>query len=422
VANSWPVISLGDVAEDITVGHVGPMMSEYRSHGVPFLRSKDIEPFRVNTSEITYISEAFHHKLKKSALHPGDVVIVRTGKPGTAAAIPENLLVANCSDLVIVRPGTKLDARFLVYYVNGLGNRHVASHLVGAVQQHFNVGSARQFRIALPSPAEQRAIGRALGDLDNKIELNRRMNNTLEAVGRAIFRSWFITFDALRLGVSQLTASELGLIPSFCRVAQLGEIAEVVDCLHSKKPQRQQTGKPLLQLSNIRNDGLLDIADTYLISEQDYELWISRMEASQGDCVITNVGRVAAVAQIPTGLMAALGRNMTGVRCRVSYPYPSFLVQLLMSESMKEEVGLKTDSGTILESLNVRSIPRLRFVLPPTERLQAFEHLCRPLRAKMEENLKESRALTKLRDILLPKLISGEIRIKEAEKSIGALV
>jgi type I restriction enzyme S subunit len=162
------------------------------------------------------------------------------------------------------------------------------------------------------------------------------------------------------------------------------------------------------------------MTDTYFISQQDYELWTSRMEARQGDCVITNVGRVAAVAQIPAGAKAALGRNMTGLRCRTEYAYPTFLLQLLMSESMKEEIALKVDSGTILESLNVRSIPRLRFVLPPTNVVGEFEEMCRPFRAKMEANLRESRALTDIRDTLLPKLISGELRVKQAEKIVEA--
>ena len=151
MVSDWPVVSLGDVAADITVGHVGPMASEYQPTGIPFLRSQDIKPYRLKLSGVAHISEVFHARLQKSALKPGDVVIVRTGKPGTAAFIPESLPIANCSDLVIVRPGKQLDSRFLVYYVNSLGNSHVASHLVGAVQQHFNVGSARQFKNCPPT-------------------------------------------------------------------------------------------------------------------------------------------------------------------------------------------------------------------------------------------------------------------------------
>jgi type I restriction enzyme S subunit len=160
------------------------------------------------------------------------------------------------------------------------------------------------------------------------------------------------------------------------------------------------------------------MSDTYLISETDYRHWISRMEALEGDCVITNVGRVGAVAQIPAGQKAALGRNMTGVRCRSDFPFPTVLIEVLLSRAMREEIGLKMDTGTILDALNVRNIPRLRFVRGARPVLSLFERLCRPLRARMEEILKESRILAALRDTLLPKLISGELLVSDAERFV----
>src|SRR5205823_7777925 len=198
---------------------------------------------------------------------------------------------------------------------------------------------------ALPIPhpplTEQKAIAAVLGALDDKIELNRQMNATLEAMARALFQSWFVDFDRVRAkldgrqptGLDPATAalfpnefedSEVGAIPKGWRVGTIGGIADVIDCLHSKKPDRRQSGQLFLQLNNIRDDGLLDLADSFLISDEDYANWISRMEAQAGDCIITNVGRVGAVSQIPEGVRAALGRNMTGIRCKPDFPFPTF--------------------------------------------------------------------------------------------------
>ena len=146
------------------------------------------------------------------------------------------------------------------------------------------------------------------------------------------------------------------------------------------------------------------------------------MEASPGDCVITNVGRVGAVAQVPEGLKAALGRNMTGLRCREGFSFPTFLIELLMSDAMRKEIYLKTDSGTILDSLNVRSIPSLRFVRPSNLLLDKFERTCRPLRARLELCSVQIGGLEELRDTLMPRLISGKLRVPEAAKLIEALV
>lgn len=158
------------------------------------------------------------------------------------------------------------------------------------------------------------------------------------------------------------------------------------------------------------------MSDSYLIEPTDYAVWISRMEASPGDCVITNVGRVGAVAQVPKGIKAALGRNMTGIRCKQDFPFPTFVIECLLSNAMKAEISLKIDSGTILESLNVRNIPRLRFVTATKYVLQRFEQLARPLRARMEDGLRESHTLAAQRDALLPKLISGGVRVKNPER------
>jgi type I restriction enzyme, S subunit len=195
---NWPQVRLADVAADVTVGHVGPMASEYVDEGIPFLRSQNVERLRINLADVKFITSEFHAKLRKSALSPGDVVIVRTGKPGACAVMPESLPVSNCSDLVIVRPGPNLDSRFLAYYINSRAAYEVSAYQVGAVQQHFNVESARNLRLNLPKLSEQQSIADILGTLDDKIELNRRMNETLEAMARAIFKSWFVDFDPVR--------------------------------------------------------------------------------------------------------------------------------------------------------------------------------------------------------------------------------
>jgi type I restriction enzyme S subunit len=306
--------------------------------------------------------------------------------------------------------------------------------VVGGAQRNLSGMLIRQHKLPVPSLREQHAIAHILGTLDDKIELNRRMSETLEAMARALFQSWFVDFDPVRaksegrdpglpkhladLFPDSFEESEVGEIPSGWEVASIGEVAYVIDCLHSRKPERRDSGFPLLQLANIRDDGLLDMSDTYLISETDYRHWISRMEALEGDCVITNVGRVGAVAQIPAGQKAALGRNMTGVRCRSDFPFPTVLIEVLLSRAMREEIGLKMDTGTILDALNVRNIPRLRFVRGARPVLSLFERLCRPLRARMEEILKESRILAALRDTLLPKLISGELLVSDAERFV----
>ncbi len=341
-----------------------------------------------------------------------------------AAWITDNAIVA--------LPKAGNDLRYLFYLLGSLELQRTA---IGSAQPLMTQGGLKVVRTKVPPLAEQKAIAAVLGALDDKIELNRRMNATLEAMARALFQSWFVDFDPVRAkldgrppaALDQATAalfpatfqeSSIGHIPTGWEAAELGQIADVIDCLHAKKPERCESGELYLQLNNIRDDGLIDITDSFFVSRADYQKWISRMEAVAGDCVITNVGRVGAVGQIPEGVKAALGRNITGIRCKRDFPFPTFLIECLVSDAMREEIRLKTDTGTILDALNVKSIPKLRFVRPSWEIAESFEKLTRPLRRRMEHNLSESRTLAALRDSLLPKLLSGELSVNEREAAL----
>jgi type I restriction enzyme, S subunit len=150
---------LVDVCERITVGHVGSMAREYKQSGIPFLRSQNVRPFQISLDNVVYIDETFNQSLSKSQLKPGDLAVVRTGYPGTAAVIPETLPVSNCSDLVIVRPGPEVDAYYLaVFFNSSFGKALVAGRIVGAAQKHFNVTAAKQVAISFPPFAEQQRI------------------------------------------------------------------------------------------------------------------------------------------------------------------------------------------------------------------------------------------------------------------------
>lgn len=155
----WASRKLRDLCHQITVGHVGPMADRYSSAGTPFLRSQNVRPFRIDLADVKFIDDAFRSELKKSELRPGDVAIVRTGYPGTAAVIPDDLPLANCADLVIARPKDELHPEFLAMFLNSsFGKKMVAEKSVGAAQKHFNVGAAKEVDFAYPEPEEQLAI------------------------------------------------------------------------------------------------------------------------------------------------------------------------------------------------------------------------------------------------------------------------
>jgi type I restriction enzyme S subunit len=155
---------------DLTVGHVGPMKSRYVLKGIPFLRSFNVRPKRVDADHIAYIDETFDKELQKSKLSAGTIVVVRTGAPGVAAVVPEELDGANCSDLVICRPIASLDAHYAAHYINSdFAQNLVRKHQVGVAQQHFNVGAMSSLAVPF-APVDERA------------EIVRRVRNAFERI------------------------------------------------------------------------------------------------------------------------------------------------------------------------------------------------------------------------------------------------
>jgi len=425
MAGEWRDVALEDVADELTVGYVGPMASEYVDDGVPFLRSLNVEPLRINKNDLKFITPEFHSRIKKSRLTPGDVVIVRTGKPGACCVVPDWLADANCSDLVIVRCGKQLNNHFLAYFVNTVASGHVAAHLVGAVQQHFNVGSARTLRLNLPPLAEQRAIAAVLGALDDKIELNRRMNATLEAMARSLFQSWFVDFDPVRAkldgrqpfgldpGIAALFSasfheSQLGHIPTDWDVIPLYDMAQWVNGAAFKNEDFCAAGEglPVIKIAELK-DG---------ISAQTK--W-SQREAS-ADRIIDKGDLVYSWSGSPdTSLEAFLwsgGRGLLNQHIfKVISPsatekrFVYYLLQYLRPVLVETARNKQT---TGLGHVTIADMKRLLVCMPSKAVLVAFDRIIAPIFDRAFTNTLESRTLVTLRDTLLPRLLSGELSIE----------
>jgi type I restriction enzyme, S subunit len=172
IPDDWEVATISDVADKITVGFVGSMSHLFTRQGVPLLRGQNVLPNKLDLADTRFISQETHRQWKKSALQPGDVVMVRVGYPGTSCVIPQGLGEANAASLVVVRPTTKkVSAPFLSLVINsGFGKRQIDSYLVGGAQQVLNTATAAIFKLPVPTKAEQEAIAGALSDGDALIE------------------------------------------------------------------------------------------------------------------------------------------------------------------------------------------------------------------------------------------------------------
>ena len=421
----WREVELGDVCDRVTVGHVGPMAAEYLPNGIPFLRSKNVREYRIVSEDLRFVSADFHQRLKKSRLVPGDVVIVRTGTPGTAAVIPPGIKEANCSDLVVVTPGPGLLSHFLAYYLNAAAHRQIDSAIVGAVQQHFNVGSARKLRIPLPPMAEQAAIVTVLRHLDDKIELNREMNRTLEVLAQAIFRSWFVDFDPVvakaegrePFGMDADTAalfpdrfvdSELGPIPEGWEVCGVGDIAELHRVMVD--PGALAPDTPYVGLEHIPRQAMT--LDTW---GQASDVMSGKTTFKQGHVLF---GKLRPYFHKVVRAPFAGVCSTDVLVIRPVFPEDSGFVLHTAASSAFVAHADAGSSGTRMPRARWEHMQRFRVVRPPKPLSARFSSIASDLIGLAEANTRESLTLTSLRDLLLPKLLSGEIRVPEAAEMV----
>jgi len=460
----WQTVALENLANEVTVGFVGSMTQEYVDDGIPFLRSKNINEFRVNWDDIRYIAKSFHEKIKKSKLAPGDVVIVRTGKPGVSCVIPESLPEANCSDVVIVRVNRKvLNEHFFCYFMNSNAASHVSAHLVGAVQQHFNVGAAKKLMVPVPSIEEQNRIVNVLKTIDDRIGLNRQMNETLEQMAQALFKSWFVDFDPvidnaldagnpipeelearaeqrrqLRNAVPQGEASVLGM-PDEIRSLFPSEF-ELTD--EKGWVPKGWSVQPVLSLIELTGGGtpkttvdeywdgdipwfsVVDApaeSDVFVI---DTEKHVTQEGIDNSSTKLLRPGTTIISARGTVGKCALVAAPMTMNQSCYAVNGMDGLSDEFVYYLVRYQVGglQQRSHGSVFSTITRDTFKSIFVASPGAKLTQAYSDYVRSLFDKILSNSKSTTELGRTRDLLLPKLISGELQIPDAEQQIAEVL
>ena len=382
--SNWPLVKLEEVA-DLTVGFVGTMAKHYTPNGVTFLRSTNIDPFNISLDDIKYISPEFNEKLSKSQLRTGDVVIVRTGKPGACAVIPNISGTWNCSDLVIVRPHTeKLDPLFLAAYIN-LASGTINNQLVGAVQQHFNVASAKRLEIPVPSIDVQRKISSLIGNLNDKISINNKINDNLQQQAMALYASMFLDNPAL-----ETTA---------------GTLKDIADITMGQSPSG----------SSYNEDGNGEVFYQGR-AEFGYRFPTRRLYTTEPKRM-AEAGDVLLSVRAPVGDLnvayerCCIGRGLGAIHGRNGYQ--SFVLYTMFA--LRPQLDVYNGEGTVFGSINRNALNDMPIDIPSEDAIAAFEAVVRPMDDMIRSNYEENCRLQELRDSLLPRLMSGEVDVSDIE-------
>ena len=397
-------VKLSSIAE-LTVGFVGTMAKHYEDEGIPFLRSLNIKPFKIISDDKKYVSAEFSNSLSKSILHKGDVVIVRTGIPGTCCVVPAEYDGCNCSDVVIVHPNTELvNPHYLAAYINFWGQRQIQNNKVGAIQQHFNVHSAEEMLIFLPDITEQEKIAKTIVALNGKIENNFSVCVELEAMAKTLYDYWFTQFDFpdengkpyCSSGGEMVWNDQLKReIPKGWQVSSIGSVTRNYD---SKRVPLSQNERDIMKggIPYYGATGIMDYVNRHIFDGQ-YVL-------------IAEDGSVMDVKGNPIVQMI-WGKTWVNNHAHVLQGCNGYSNELLYLLLQHIPV-VKIMTGSIQKKINQDNLNSYNIPQIPDPISQAFYENVKPMFEKIQSLQDENDELTKLRDWLLPVLMNGQATVE----------
>jgi type I restriction enzyme, S subunit len=427
--SNWTSMSLREAGVRlIDCDHRTPPAAE---SGYPYVAIPQMKEGRIDLSDVRRISEEHYIEwTKKVKPQADDVVLSRRCNPGETAHVPHGLDFALGQNLVLLRAdGSKIVPQFLRWLLRGPEWWEQVQKFinVGAVFDSLKCADIPKFVLPLPGLQEQRAIARILGTLDDKIELNRRMNATLEATARALFKSWFVDFDPVLAKAAGrqpagMDAATAALFPDSFQESELGEIPAEWGASAIGAEARVVGGST----PSTKNSEFWDGGEIHWVSPKDFSSLQSKVLINSSR-KITGAGlrqitsgllpenTVLLSSRAPVGYLAltkietAINQGFIAMVCDGRLP-PEYV--MLWADSIMDKIK-QAASGTTFAEISKATFRPFRILVPSTGALEAFTRIVRPLFQMVTGNEHQSVALAGVRDELLPRLLSGEIGVKD---------
>jgi type I restriction enzyme S subunit len=428
----YQITKLKDISVKITKGTTPTTLGmPFVSKGVNFIKSESIgADGRINPNTFAFIELSTHHKLARSQIQQNDILFSMAGVYlGKTAIVDSSHIPANTNQAVgIIRIDQSVAIARYVHFAlsNPVLKQYVLNSSAQSAQPNYNLAEIGSLSIPLPPLPIQKAIAHILGTLDDRIELCRRMNETLEAMARALFKDWFIDFGPVRAkmdgreppGLSpeiaalfpdKLVDSELGEIPEGWEVQGLDQIANYLNGLALQKyPPLDERTLPVIKIAQLRKGDIggadlcgNDVPSEYIISDGDVLFsWSGSLEV-----------------EIWCGGIGALNQHLFKVTSNRS---PKWYYYLWTKHHLDEFRLIAAGKATTMGHIQRGHLTSAKVIVPSKVALDAMDVVMSPIIDQLIKSTIRARELANLRDALLPKLLSGELTIPEAMLQVEA--
>ena len=454
---AWQLKKLGGLCKKVGSGATprgGQAVYLDRRDSHALIRSQQVFDRRFDGSDLVYISDKHAKELRNVEVHSGDILLNITGDGvtfGRTCIVPDKVLPACVNQHVaIIRLDQSIciPGYLLSFLTHSATKPYIESFNSGGSRRAITKGNIESFEIPLPPLPEQEAIANIFGTLDDKIELNRQMNQTLEAMAQAIFKSWFVDFDPVK---AKQAAKALGRDPERAAMAALSgklcvpkssadlSVEDFVKAEAELDQLEEGERQELARTAALFPDGFVEsefglIPEGWKVSNLEnllelvYGKALKKSDRSPGPFPVYGSGGITGQHEnfLVEGPGIIIGRK--GTVGRIYWEERSFFpIDTVFYVKAKEEVSLEylfyalqilgleaMNTDAAVPGLNRNNVYRLKVPQIPTQLIVAFTNLARSLRLSIRGLSQHSETLVELRDSLLPKLLSGELPVSES--------
>ncbi len=418
--DNWKEYAIANIAKIKGGGTPSTKTPSYWNGNIPWITPKDL-----SIQKSKYIKRGSRNITEKGLsnsnanLIPPNSIILSTRAPIGYIAISRNALTTNqgCHALI---PSDSIDTEFL-YYLLKENVEFLKSQSNGSTFGELSGKTLRELKFLFPTLYEQKAIAKILSDLDSKIELNQKMNKILEAIAQAIFKHWFIDFEfpneegrPYKSSGGEMVDSELGEIPKGWKVDSLGLVLSLLKDGTHLPPKRVDKGFKFIAGATDVKHFFVDFSKCTYITEDEYLKIHKKWTIRPDDILLTIVGTLGNVAIVrERDLPFSMQRSIALLRVNEKIPY-SYLYFFLNSDFFKGELQ-KRINPTAQPGIYLTELSKIKIIVPNKRIADLFHSVAQSFIKFIQSRIDNSDILTDLRDSLLPKLISGKIRVSLEE-------
>lgn len=429
IPEEWDVCKISDVTLLITKGTTPTTIGgNFFDKGIRFIKVENLsDDGKILNDKLTYIDEDTNTLLKRSILQENDLLYSIAGTIGRVAIVTKEFLPGNTNQaLAIVRPNLeKINLDYLKYFlISPFVKNMLASKVVQGVQANLSLGEFGDSLLFYPELAVQKQIAEILSSLDDKIDLNRKINVNLEKVASALFKQWFVDFEfpgkdnkPYKSSGGKMVNSELGKIPNGWQVRLMTNYVNIDKGLSYKGSDLSDDGKDLLvglkcfeRGGGFRIDGAKrfvgEFKNQHLLKPGD--LIVAMTDLTQGADIL---GKPAIVPNINNAEHLIASLDVSILRPRTQQISREYLYTLFMRQETQDYLFGYSNGSTVLH-LSIKGLNELKLVIAPDDIFRSFNGVIEPIFSQIQVLNNELQDLRIARDYLLPRLMSGRVRVK----------